>query len=238
MKTILTIAKREFSTYFTSPIAYVYLTTFLVLTSWLFLRGFFLLGQAQMRSFFGIMPWIFLFFVPAVSMSKWSEERRQGTLEILFTLPILDRDIVIAKFFAGLGLIASALFFTLPLTITVALLGNLDWGPVIGGYIGLLFLGGTYLAIGLVISSLTENQIIAFILGVVVCFFFYVVGTPFATASSGSLLAQAMRYLGISMHFSSIGRGVIDSRDVIYYLSMIGFFLFVNLQVLKTKARK
>ncbi|MFH0800058.1 MAG: ABC-2 transporter permease [Pseudomonadota bacterium] len=238
MKPIFTIARREFSAYFTSPIAYVYLITFLVIANWLFFRAFFLIGQSDMRAFFAIMPWIFLFFVPAVAMGKWAEERKQGTLEILFTLPIRDRDIVIAKFAAGLALIASALLLTVPVAVTVALLGDMDWGPVIGGYAGLILLGGAYLAIGLVVSALTENQIIAFIVGVAVCFLMLIVGTSMVVGGASNLLTQALQYLGLATHFESIGRGVVDSRDIIYYLSVIGFFLFLNLKVLETRARR
>lgn len=232
MKNILTISKREFVAYFKSPIAYVYLTTFLVVTNWLFFRGFFVMGQADMRMFFSLMPWIFLFFVPAVSMGKWSEEKKQGTLEILFTLPIREIDIVIAKFIAGLGLIISSLLLTSPIAVTVALVGDADLGPIVGGYLGLIFLGGAYLAIGLVISALTENQIIAFILGVTVSFLFLIVGTPLVTGNNPGMFTQMLGYLGLGMHFDSITRGVIDLRDILYYLSIIGFFLFLNLKAL------
>lgn len=238
MNSIWTIARREFTAYFTSPIAYVYLITFLVVTTWIFFRTFFLFGQADMRPFFGLMPWVFLFFVPAVAMGKWAEERRQGTLEILFTLPLRDRDIVIAKFLAGLALIATALLLTVPIALTVAAVGDLDWGPVIGGYLGLLFLGGAYLSIGLVLSACTENQIVAFILGVVACFALLMIGTPLIVGGASGLTTQALQYLGLGTHFESIARGVVDSRDVIYYLSAIGFFLYLNLKVLETRARR
>lgn len=237
MRSIWTIARREFVAYFISPIAYVYLITFLVITSWLFFRGFFLIGQADMRAFFGMMPWIFLFFVPAVAMGKWAEERKLGTLEILCTLPIRDAEIVIGKFAAGLGLIVTALVLTLPIALTVWLVGDLDWGPVVGGYIGLIFLGGAYLSVGLTISSLTENQIIAFILGVAVSFVLLIIGTPIIVGGGRGLLTQALQYLGLATHFSSIARGVIDSRDVVYYLSVIGFFMYLNFKAVRTRAR-
>lgn len=237
MNAIYTIARREFMAYFISPIAYVYLITFLVVVNWIFFRGFFLVSQADMRAFFGMMPWVFLFFVPAVAMGKWAEERRQGTLEILFTLPIKDIDIVIAKFLAGLMLIVSALVLTIPIPATIAAIGNLDFGPVIGGYLGLVFLGGAYLAIGLVISALTGNQIIAFILGVVVSFILLIIGTPMVAGSASNIFTQGLEYLGLATHFGSIARGVIDSRDIFYYLSVIGFFLFLNLKILETRAR-
>lgn len=233
MKTITAIAQREFLAYFRSPIAYVFLTTFIVLTCFLFFRGFYLIGQADLRPFFTLMPWIFLFFVPAVAMGKWAEERRQGTLELLLTLPIRDRDVVIGKFCAGLGLIAAALVCTLPVALTVHWLGNLDWGPVIGGYLGLLLLGGAYLAVGLVVSSCTQNQIIAFIVAVAVSFGLLIVGEPIVTVAIPSWLVGPVQYLGLGYHFSSISRGVIDSRDLLYYLSVIGFCLWINWVIIR-----
>ncbi len=235
MNTIAAVAKREFLAYFRSPIAYVFLTTFLVLTCFFFFRGFFLIGQADLRPFFLLMPWIFLFFVPAVAMSKWAEERRQGTLELLLTLPVRDRDVVLGKFFAGLGLIGTALLGTLPLALTVSLLGDVDWGPIAGGYLGLIFLGGVYLAVGLVVSSCTQNQIIAFIVGVVVCFALLIVGEPIVTVALPDWLVAPMQYLGLGYHFSSIGRGVLDSRDLIYYVSLIGFFLWMNWMIIRER---
>lgn len=237
-KTVWIIAKREFKAYFLSPIAYVYLITFLVLVNWLFFKSFFLMGQADLRALFGMMPWVFLFFVPAVSMGKWAEERKLGTLEILFTLPIRDESIVVGKFIAGLALIVCAILMTLPAAFTVFLLGDMDLGPAIGGYIGTIFLGGAYLAIGLTVSSLTENQIIAFIIAVVACFLMLVIGTPLVVGGTGGMLSSALQYAGLAAHFDSISRGVVDSRDVIYYLSAILFFLFVNFRILKNRARK
>ena len=237
MKNIFTITKREFLAYFHSAIAYVYLAVFLLVISWIFLRQFFVLGEADLRVFFSFTPWVFLFFVPATAMSKWSEEQKQGTLEVLCTLPVHDYQLILGKFFAGLSLIATALLLTLPLAFTVSFLGPLDWGPVIGGYLGLLFLGGSYLAIGLMVSSLTKNQIVAFLLGVLFCFFIYVLGTPLVTGGSRSLFAQLLQYLGLGMHFQSIARGVIDSRDIIYYLSVITFFLYLNYTILLHKTK-
>ncbi|MFA4874241.1 MAG: ABC transporter permease [bacterium] len=237
MNAIKTIAWREFRAYFTSPIAYVYLITFLVAVNWIFFRTFFLIGQADMRTFFEMMPWVFLFFVPAVAMGKWAEERKLGTLEILFTLPLRDSQIVAGKFAAGLMLIAAALLLTLPAAFTVSLMGNMDWGPVIGGYLGLLFLGGAYLAVGLFVSAFTDNQIIAFIGGVALSFFLLIIGTPLVVGGATGLFSQAMQYAGLGTHFLSIARGVIDSRDIVYYLSVIWFFIYLNLEILRARAR-
>ncbi len=230
---LLCIAKREFKAAFVSPIAYIYLITFLCLVHWLFLRNFFILGEATLRGFFQLVPWVYLFFVPAVAMGKWAEERKTGTIELLFTMPILKRDVVAGKFLAGLWLIGMTLLLTFPLPVTVALLSKVDWGPVIGGYLGLLLLGGSYLAIGLWLSSLTDNQIIAFILGVAACFALYIIGEPIVTSGLPPIVVSLLQYLSLGSHFEAIGRGVIDSRDLIYYFSIIGFFLFLNLKTLE-----
>lgn len=235
MKTLWTIAWREFKAYFISPIAYVYLTVFLVTVNWIFFRTFFLINQADMRLFFDIMPWVFLFFVPAVSMGKWSEERKLGTLEIMFTLPVRNFSIIAGKFTAGLMLIVSALVLTIFIPFTVFLLGPIDIGPIIGGYLGLVFLGGAYLAVGLFISALTENQIIAFIGGVAISFLLLIIGTPLVVGGATGQISQIIQYLGLGTHFMSIARGVIDSRDVFYYLSVIGFFLYLNFIVLRAR---
>lgn len=235
MNTVTAIARREWLAYFRSPIGYVVLVTFLVLTSFLFFRGFFLIGEADLRPFFTLMPWIFLFYVPAVAMGKWAEERRQGTLELLLTLPVHDRDVVLGKFLAGLGLIAAALAATLPMALTVRWLGPLDFGPVFGGYLGLLLLGGAYLAVGLVVSSLTQNQIIAFIGAVGICFLLLIIGEPIVTVTLPQWLVAPCEYLGLGYHFSSIGRGVIDTKDLLYYGSLIGFCLWGNYTIIQQR---
>jgi ABC-2 type transport system permease protein len=222
------IYKREFRSYFTSPIAYIFIVVFLLVASWLFFRGYFLFGQADLRPFFSVLPWIFLFFVPAISMRQWAEERKLGTLELLMTLPVRDREVILGKFLAGLTLITITVFLEFPLVLITAYLGDLDMGPVIGGFLGSIFLGGAYLAIGLFVSSLTENQIVAFIVGVVLCFALFVVGEGFVLVAAPGPLAPLLRFLGLGAHFESIGRGVIDSRDVIYYLTVIAFFLHMN----------
>lgn len=231
MQTVWVIARREFLGYFRSPIAYVFLCTFLVLMNFLFFRSFFLIGQSDLRPFFMLMPWILLFYVPAISMGKWAEERKQGTLEFLLTQPINDRFVVLGKFLAGLGLLAAALLGTLPLAFTVAALGPLDWGVTLCGYLGLLFLGASYLAIGLLVSSMTKNQITAFIATVVLCFALFILGDPIVTIAIPRALIEPFQYFGLSYHFMSMGRGVLDSRDVIYYFSFVGFFLWLNYRV-------
>jgi len=235
MSNVMAVIRKELKGYFNSPIAYIFIIVFLTLSSWLFFRGFFLIGQADMRPFFSLMPWIFLFFVPAVSMRLWAEERKLGTVEILMTLPLKDWEAVLGKFLAGLTLIGIALLLSISIPITVAYLGNPDPGPIVGGYVGTLLLGAAYLAIGLFASTLTENQIIAFIIGVVFCFIMLIVGEEIVLFSVPSFLAPIFRYIGLAAHFSSIGRGVIDSRDIIYYLSVISFFLYLSVHVVQSR---
>ncbi|HPW46021.1 MAG TPA: ABC transporter permease subunit [bacterium] len=231
------ITKKEYLSYFSSPIAYIYITTFLVAVNWIFFRSFFLVGQADMRQFFGIAPWIFLFFIPAVSMGKWSEEKKQGTLEILFTLPIVDRTIVIAKFLASLALVITAILLTFPIAATVSIVGDPDWGQIVAGYFGMTMLGAAYLSVGLAISASTKNQIVAFILTVAANFLILVLGTPLILGGRGGLVMSAISYLSFIPHYDSIARGVIDISDIVYYCSVIAFFLFINLKILDRKAR-
>ncbi len=228
MHGVMGVYKRELKGYFNSPIAYIFLVVFLLTASWLFFRGYFLYGQADLRPFFSLLPWMFLFFVPAVSMRLWAEERKQGTAELLLTLPVKDEQIILGKYLAGLTLVTLAVFLEFPLVILTARLGDLDFGPVIGGFLGSIFLGGAYLAIGLFLSSITSNQIVAFILGVVVSFALFIVGENLVLVTAPPAIAPFLRNLGLGAHFDSIGRGVIDTRDVIYYLSVITFFLYLN----------
>lgn len=229
MNNIAAIFKKEFRSYFNSPIAYIFITFFLALSSWLFLQGFFLSRQADMRGFFSVMPWMYLFFVPAVTMKLWAEERKLGTAEILMTLPIKDYEVVLGKFLASFALLGVTILLSFSLPIAVASLGDPDGGPIVGGYIGLLLMGAAYLSIGLFASTLTENQIISFIVGIGLCFVLLIIGQEFVLFKIPSpWLASLFRYLGLGTHFSSILRGVIDSRDLIYYFSLIGFFLYLS----------
>ncbi len=232
---VWTIARKEFRSYFQSPIAYIFITVFLVLTHFFFFRGFFVVGQATLREFFALIPLVFLLFVPAVTMRLWAEERKLGTTELLLTFPVKDWEVVVGKFLASLGFLAAALLCTLPLAITVIALGDPDNGAVVGGYLGSLLLGGTYLALGLWLSALTSNQIIAFILTAAACFFLFIIGEPVVLASIPDALATFVANLSVGYHFDSIGRGVLDSRDLLYYLSMIAFFLFLNVRTIESR---
>ena len=236
MQNITAILKKEFRSYFNSPIAYIFITFFLGISAWLFFQNFFIVNQAEMRSFFGLMPWIFLFFIPAVTMKLWSEEKKIGTIEILMTLPIRDYEVVVGKFLASFALLAVTVLLTLVIPFSVMSLGNPDVGTLIAGYIGLLLMGGAYIAIGFFASTLTENQIIAFIIGIVVCLVLLLIGEDFVLFKTPNWLFPIFSYLGLGAHYSSILRGVLDSRDIIYYLSLIGFFLYLS--TLAVESRK
>ena len=238
MGDILAIYKREFRGYFDSPIAYIFMTVYLVVSGWLFYKGFFISDNASLRLYFVILPWLFLFFVPAATMRLWSEEKRSGTMELLMTLPIKDTDVVFGKFFASFIFLTLTTLLTFPMIISAAKLGNPDFGPIIGGYVGAVLMGGAYLSIGMFASSLTENQIIAFILGVVLCFGMFIIGEDFVLMAIPQVLVPIFKFMGLGAHFSSIGRGVIDSRDIIYYLSVIIFFLFLNIRSLESRKWK
>jgi len=235
MNNVYAVFKKEFRSYFNSPIAYIFITAFLVFSGWLFFRGFFLIGQATMRPFFSILPWEFLFFVPAVTMRLWAEEKKMGTMELLMTLPLKDGEIVIGKFLAAFLFLAITVLLTITFPLTLYYLGKPDLGPILGGYIGALLMGAAYLSIGLFISSLTENQIVAFILSVFACFGLFIIGEPIVLTALPGWLAGFFSFLGLGSHFQSIGRGVIDSRDIIYYLSVIIFFLFLNTRFVESR---
>jgi len=235
MNNVYAVFKKEFRSYFNSPIAYIFITAFLVFSGWLFFRGFFLIGQATMRPFFSILPWEFLFFVPAVTMRLWAEEKKMGTMELLMTLPLNDWEIVLGKFLAAFLFLAITVLLTFTFPLTLYYLGQPDLGPILGGYIGALLMGAAYLSIGLFISSLTENQIVAFILSVFACFGLFIIGEPIVLTALPGWLAGFFSFLGLGAHFQSIGRGVIDSRDIIYYLSVIIFFLFLNTRFVESR---
>jgi len=235
MNSIGIIFRRELKSYFNSPVAYIVILAFLGVTHWLFFRTFFLANQSTLRPFFSLLPWIFLFLGPAITMRAWAEEKKLGTIEVLMTFPVREREAVLGKFLAAFLFLVIALGLTISLPLTVMFIGYPDPGPIWGGYLGACLLGGTYLAIGLFASSLTENQIVAFILAIVLGFALLVIGEDFVMFSLPSALVPVCAYLGLGTHFESIGRGVIDSRDIIYYLSIIGFFLFLNQLALESR---
>lgn len=235
MKNILTITKKEFLSYFNSPIAYITAIIFLSITSFLFFQDFFLMNQAEMRSYFNLIPIIFLLLAPALTMRSWAEEKRSGTLETLLTLPISDREVVLAKFFSCFLFLAFCLVLTLFIPYSISRLGPLDIGAVIGGYLGALLLGASYLALGLFISSLTQNQIVAFLVTLTLGFLFFILGSDFVLHQTAEPLSSLFRFLSLGSHFSSISRGILDTRDLFFYLAFIFFFLYLNAKALESR---
>ncbi|HEX9750509.1 MAG TPA: ABC transporter permease [candidate division Zixibacteria bacterium] len=230
----LTFAQKELRSLFNSAVAYVILTLFLLIAGWFFSSGLFLVGEADMRDLFSVViPITFLFFVPAITMRTIAEERKSGTLELLVTLPVHDVEIVLGKFLAALGLLAAALLLTFAYPLTLTMLGDPDGGALIGGYLGLLLMGGSYLAIGLFTSGLTQNQIVAFITGFVVIFGLFMLDKVLPFFPGG--VASVLQYLSSSYHFENLARGVIDTRDVIYYLSIMTLFLFLSVRTLESR---
>ncbi len=235
---IWALFKKELISYFNSPIAYIFIGVFLVVGNWLFFKDFFIYQQASMRSYFSLLPWIFLFLAPAVAMRLWAEEKKSGTIEFLLTLPITDWQAVLAKFFSALVFMFIALLLSITVTITIGFLGNLDLGPVIGSYLGALFLGGSYLALGLFISSLTKNQIIAFVLALAACFAAFIIGSDFVLIGVPAAIAPILNFLGLGSHFNNIAKGVIDTRDIFYYFTFIFLFLWLNTKVAEKRGIK
>jgi ABC-2 type transport system permease protein len=231
--TVFTIAKRELGAYFKSPIAYIVLTVFVGLTGYIFFDSFFALGDASMGTFFGNMPFILLFFGPALSMRLLAEERGSGTIELLLTMPVRDWEVVVGKYLAAVGLLAVGLLLTVPFAITVGKLGPLDTGPVIGGYLATLFLGGTYLAIGLLASAMTRNQIVAFIVGLAICFILFLMARAIDAVPES--IGKVLEYMSPKFHFDGVARGVVELRNLIYYVSVIGVVLLVTVQVLESR---
>ena len=218
------IMGKELKDFFISPIAYIVISVFLLVTGWLFFSTFFVFNQADMRNFFNLLPMTFAFVVPAITMRLFSEELNTGSYETLLTLPVTFRQIIIGKFLAGVVFVSAILLPTLSYPIWIAMMGELDWGPVVGGYAGAIMMGAAFTAIGLFSSALTHNQIIAFIMGAVICFalttldrmlFFF--PTP---------VLNVVNYLGASSHFQNVAKGIIDSRDILYFLSLIFLGLY------------
>lgn len=239
MSQIAPVFKREFLGYFRSPVAYVFLIVFLVASVGLafFVGGFFKANQASLQSFFVFHPWLYLFLIPAVGMRLWAEERRGGTIELLFTLPLTTLEAVLGKFFAAWAFLVLALVLTFPLAVTVGWLGDPDWGVIVAGYLGSALMAGAYLAICSVLSSLTKNQVIAFVLGVVVNLALVFLGwSVFNGVLSGFLPVPAVDFianLGFIPHFDALSKGIIDPRDLAYFGSVMALALTINVVVLE-----
>ena len=225
-RSIAIIYKREFKTFFTSPGAYIIISLFLIITGWFFFASFFLEGRADMRNFFALLPIIFAFSIPAVAMRLFSEEFKSGSFEILKTLPVTDLDIIAGKYLASLLFALIMLAPTLVYPVFISTLGDLDWGPVIGGYIGAIFLAGAFSAIGVFASSTTKNQVVAFIISASICFFLTVINQSLVFLPA--FLTGFLQYLSTSYHFSNVAKGIIDSRDIIYFLTLIFITLYAT----------
>ena len=219
MQQMINICKKEFRDYFVSPIAYIVISIFLLVTGWFFFMTFFLYNQAVLRSFFSLLPIMFSFVVPAVTMRLFSEELSIGSYETLLTMPVSIVDIIVGKFLASVAFIAAMLFPTILYPISVSFLGQLDMGPVIGGYCGAILLGGAFSAIGIFASSLTRNQIIAFIIGMVLCFTLTLINKMLFFFPAKAL--SVINYLGAEFHFENISKGIIDTRDILYFVSVM-----------------
>lgn len=223
------IFKKEFKAYFVSPIAYIVISIFLLIMGWLFFSTFFLNGQASLVSFFALLPPTFAFIIPAVTMRLFSEEMNVGSYELLLTLPVTFRDIILGKFLAAVAFVAVMLAPTLVYAITITFVGKLDWGPVFGSYLGALLLGATFCAIGLLASAMTRNQVVAFIIGMAICVCLALM-TDFLLYFLPDSLVGFFQYFSAKYHFADIAKGVIDSRSILYFLSVIFVALYgVNL---------
>ena len=241
MRTIISIIKREMSGYFGSPVAYVFIVIFLILCGFFTFQfgDFYNSNDASLRAFFVWHPWLYLFLIPAVAMRMWAEERRTRTIELLLTLPVTLPQAILGKFLAGWLFIGIALSLTFPMVITVCYLGNPDIGQIIAGYIGSFLLAGCYLAVGSFASSLTRNQVVAFIICLVICLFFVIAGWGPVTEALATTVplsvANFIASLSFMYRFDSVQRGVIDSRDLIYYASLITFMLSATSVVLTSR---
>ncbi len=241
MNNILAIFKREFVGYFATPVAYVFIVIFLFLTGvfTFYLGSFFERNQADLQPFFNFHPWLYLFLIPAIAMRLWSEERKSGTIELLMTLPVSTAQAVIGKYLAAWAFSAVALALTFPMVLTVNYLGDPDNTVIVAGYIGSLLMAGGFLAIGSCISALTKSQVIAFVVSVVICFLFLLSGFPlvldFFKGWAPQAIVDVIASFSFFTHFDSIKKGVIDARDMIFFTTLIAFWLYANIVTIEAK---
>lgn len=239
MKPILTIAKRELSGYFASPVAFVFIVIFLLLSGFFtfMVAGFFERGQATLETFFTWHPWLYLFLVPAVGMRMWSEERRLGTIELLLTMPVTPWQAIVGKFLAAWAVVGLALVLTFPIWLTVRYLGHPDNGVIFASYLGSFLMGGAYLAITAMTSSMTRNQVVAFIVSVMLSLFLILAGFPPVTNLlvkwANPMVVDGIAAFSVMTHFESIQKGVLDSRDIVYFFSVIIFSLFTTSVIIR-----
>ncbi|RTZ95095.1 MAG: ABC transporter [Deltaproteobacteria bacterium] len=233
MRRFFQICKKEFTSYFVSPIAYIVMAIFLLVTGWFFFTTFFLFDQASLRNFFSLLPLIFSFVIPAVTMRLFAEEINIGSYETLMTLPLSPLDVILGKFFAAVFFVVVLLIPTLAYAVCIAFIGDLDWGPVIGGYAGAVLLGAAFSAVGLLASALTRNQIIAFIVAMAICFALTLIDKMLVFLPLAAL--DFFQYLGVGVHFENISKGIIDSRDILYFVSLCFIGLYSTRLVLQEK---
>ncbi len=226
MRNIAVIFGKEFKTYFNSPIAYIVIVVFLLLSGWFFQATLFLINQATLGAFLANVPLLFIFFIPAITMRLFSEEMKSGTIEILTTLPVEDYQIIIGKYLSAFCLVAVAIGLTLIHPFILGFLGKPEVGEIIGSYLGLLLMGAAFVSIGVFSSSLSKNQIVAFIVGFLICFVFFMLDKILRLIPA--YFVSLFEYLSIDSHFNNLSRGVIDSRDVIYYVSICTFFYMLT----------
>jgi ABC-2 type transport system permease protein len=232
MRTIWAIAKREFGSYFKSPIATIVLAGFVLISGILFFDDqFFVQGIASMQGYFGSVPLVFMFFAPALAMRLLAEERGTGTIELLLTMPVRDREVVIGKYLAALGVLAVTLLCTMPFAVTVAYLGEMDRGMAVSGYLGAFCLGAVYLAVGLFGSALARDQVVAFIVGLVLCFGLYSVRWFLDPDTFG----RWVQYASPDFHYSNLLRGILEPRSLVYFASLAAIFVLVSIQAVEAR---
>ncbi len=232
---ILAVFKKEFKNYFQTPIGYIFLLIFLTTLNFLFFKSFFIVGQASMRLFFYLLVFVYLPFIPALTMRIFAEEKKTGTLEPLLTLPLTESEVVFGKFFACFAFLLLSLFLTISIPISVAKVGKPDWGPIICSYLGAILLGGAYISIGMFISSITENQVVSFIVSIICCVVLFLIGEDFFLFAIPDVLVPILKFISTNTHFLSIQRGVIDTQDIVYYFSVIFLFNFFTIKFLEKR---
>jgi len=233
MGSAMKVFKKEFRGYFVSPVAYIVISIFLILTGWFFFSTFFLFGQAEMRNFFALLPIMFSFIIPAVTMRLFSEEFNTGSYELMLTMPLSALDIIVGKFMAAALFVVIMLAPTVSYALFISFVGDLDWGPVIGGYIGAVLMGASFSTIGLFTSSLTRNQIVAFITGMSLCFILTLLDKMLFFLPEGAL--NVFQYLGADYHFQNVAKGIIDSRDILYFISICFVMIYSTNLVIQEK---
>ena len=237
MHNIKAIYYKEMKAYFNSPMAYIFLVIFAMITGYFFTRTFFLFNQSDMRSLFNIVPLVYLFFIPAITMGLIAREKNVGTMEVMATLPLKDIEFIIGKFLSAFSLVLAGLIVTVVQLITLIQVGtNIDYGAVFTGYLGLALVGALYCSIGTFASSITDNQVVAFIIGIFIVIIFFLMDKMLIFIPTS--LAGLVQYLSVDYHLSNISRGVIDTRNLIYFGSFIGFFLFISIRVLEIRKWK